>query len=192
MEENVRAQVNKNQAVRILIITLLAILVLVFFISKDMEKVRVFIRGSGWIGLLVSVGIYGLLGASPVPSEPLTILISTIFGPLNATLVAGAGNLLAAVIEYFIGGKLGDASSFARRKEKLPFGLGRFPVSSPIFLIIARMIPGYGPKFVSLLAGLYRVPLGLYLWTAALPTFLGAAIFAYGGFGLLLLRMKSW
>ncbi|MCL4559026.1 MAG: VTT domain-containing protein [Chloroflexi bacterium] len=192
MEENIQAQDNKSRAVWILIITLLIILVLLFYILKDMEKVRVFIGGSGWIGLLVSVGIYGLLGASPVPSEPLTILISVIFGPLNATLVAGTGNLLAALIEYFIGSKIGDASTFARRKEKLPFGLGKFPVNSPIFLIAARMIPGYGPKFVSLVSGLYQVPLLLYLWTSAIPTFLGAAIFAYGGFGLLLLRMKSW
>lgn len=150
-----------------------------------MEDVRNFIAGSGWIGLLVSLGLYALLGASPIPSEPLTVLLSTIFGPLSATLVAGGGNLLAALIEYYIGEHIGNVASFEQRREKLPFGIGRFPVDSAIFMIIARMLPGYGPKFVSLVCGMYRVPLWRYIWTAAIPTFVGAAIFAYGGFGLL-------
>ena len=39
----------------------------------------------------------------------------------------------------------------------MPFGLGKFPVDSPSFLIGARVIPGYGSKFVSLISGFYRV-----------------------------------
>jgi uncharacterized membrane protein YdjX (TVP38/TMEM64 family) len=183
-EDPMEAQ-KKSTPITVLVLTLLLILVLIVLVSKDMEQVRRFIRDSGWIGLLVSVGLYGLLGASPIPSEPLTVLISTIFGPFNATLVAGFGNLLAALLEYFIGGKIGDVTSFARQKEKLPFGLGRFPIDSPMFMIGARMLPGYGPKFVSVLCGVYKVPLWRYIWTAAIPTFIGAAIFAYGGFGLL-------
>jgi uncharacterized membrane protein YdjX (TVP38/TMEM64 family) len=43
------------------------------------------------------------------------------------------------------------------------------------------MIPGYGPKIVSMMAGIYRVPLLRYLWTTAIPIFVGAAAFAFGG-----------
>lgn len=179
----------KSQPIMVLIITVIVIIALLAVVSRDMEQVRRFIQNSGWVGLLVSVGLYGLLGASPIPSEPLTVLISTIFGPLNATLVAGTGNLLAALIEYFIGGKIGDVASFMKQREKLPFGLGKFPVDSPVFMIVARMMPGYGPKFVSIVCGVYRVPLWRYIWTAAIPTFVGAAIFAYGGFGLLHLKI---
>jgi uncharacterized membrane protein YdjX (TVP38/TMEM64 family) len=153
-----------------------------------MVRVREFIAQSGWIGLVVSIGLYALLGASPIPSEPLTILLSSIFGPLSATLIAGTGNLLAALIEYYIGEHLGNVASFEKRRKNLPLGLGRFPVESPVFMIAARMLPGYGPKFVSVICGVYRVPLWRYIWTAAIPTFLGAAIFAYGGFSLLSLR----
>ena len=175
---------------RILIIVILILIILLFFVSKDMDHIRNFIANSGWIGLLVSIALYGLLGASPIPSEPLTVLLSTIFGPLNATIVAGFGNLLAAVIEYYLGTKLGDVADFKTRKEKLPFGLGKMPIDSPLFLILTRMIPGYGPKLVSVVSGVYRVKLLRYLWTAAIPTFIGAAIFAYGGFGLFSLRGK--
>ena len=178
-----------KKPLQILLILLVIIVVLVLIVHKDMARVRNFIGSSGWIGLLVSVGLYGLLGLSPIPSEPLTVLISTIFGPVSATLVAGFGNLLAALVEYYIGEHIGSSANFEERKEKLPFGLGRFPVDSPMFLMAARMLPGYGPKFVSILSGVYRVPILRYLWTAAIPTFIGAAIFAFGGFGLIKARL---
>jgi uncharacterized membrane protein YdjX (TVP38/TMEM64 family) len=161
----------KSTAIINLGLTSLIILVLIFFISREMETVRAYIRHSGWIGLLVSVGLYGLLGLSPIPSEPLTVLLSTVYGPITATLVAGTGNLLAAWMEYSIGERIGNIASFEKRKEDLPFGLGK--------------LPGYGPKFVSILSGIYHVPTWRYLWTAAIPTFAGSFLFAYGGFELL-------
>lgn len=178
----------KSRPIVIAVVAVIVVILLVFFVSEDMDRIRAFIAASGWIGVLTAILLYGLLGASPIPSEPLTVLLSTIFGPLTATLAAGIGNLLAAVIEYYLGAKIGDAAKFLNQREKLPFGLGRFPVDSPVFLIGARMLPGYGPKLVSIFGGLYGVPLWRYIWTTAIPTFLGAAIFAYGGFGLFSLR----
>ena len=173
----------KSRPITILVVSLFIVLILIFFLSKDMEKVQTFIRNSGYWGLVISVGIYGLLGATPIPSEPLTVLISTIYGPIQATIVAGLGNMVAAMMEYYLGAKIGDVASFIETKEKLPWGIGKLPIDSPIFLILGRMLPGYGPKFISVLSGVYRVPIVRYLWTSAIPTFLGAAIFAYGGFG---------
>lgn len=175
---------SRSQSIITLVLITLGIVVLILFISNEMEAVQNFIRSSGWIGLLVSIALYGLLGLSPIPSEPLTVLLSTVYGPLAATMVSGTGNLLAAVMEYFIGEHIGNFASFEKRKASLPFGLGKFPVNSIPFLLFARMLPGYGPKFVSILSGVYRVPMMRYLWTAAIPTFIGAALFAYGGFGL--------
>jgi uncharacterized membrane protein YdjX (TVP38/TMEM64 family) len=179
---------SKTQSLISLGLTGLAILLVIVFVSREMETVRSFIRGSGWIGVLVSIALYALLGFTPIPSEPLTVLLGTIYGPFVATLVAGTGNVLAAVMEYYVGRRLSHIANFEERRKRLPFGLGRFPVDSPPFLMLARMLPGYGPKFVSVLAGVYRVPMYRYLWTTAIPTFLGAAIFAYGGFGLLNLK----
>lgn len=180
---------NKNNTLRVLLIVIICVVVLVFVLSRQMEDVREFIRRSGWIGMLVSILLYGVLGASPIPSEPLTVLLSTLYGPLNATLVAGIGNVLAALIEYFIGERIGNVADMVKRKEKLPLGLGKFPIDSPAFLITARMLPGYGPKFVSLMSGMFKVPLWRYIWTTAIPTFIGAAIFAYGGFGILQIKI---
>jgi uncharacterized membrane protein YdjX (TVP38/TMEM64 family) len=122
---------------------------------------------------------------SPIPSEPFTVLIAAAIGPIASTIVTGIGNLLSALIEYYMGHKISDVADFDQQRKKLPFGLGKLPVHSPAFLIGARMIPGYGPKFVSVISGMYRVNMWRYIWTTAIATFSGAAIFAYGGFGLL-------
>lgn len=174
----------KNTNAAVLISSVLLVIVAGVFFTLDLEIIKTFIAGIGVWGLLVSILVYALLGLTLIPSEPLTILTGAIFGPLVATLVAGLGNTLSALVEYYLGKKIGQASSFMEQKHKLPFGLGKLPVDSPIFLIAARSIPGYGAKAVSFLSGVYHVPLFTYLWTAAIPTFLGAAIFAFGGFGL--------
>jgi uncharacterized membrane protein YdjX (TVP38/TMEM64 family) len=173
-----------------LIITVVLVLTLALILSRNMDGVRAFLLQSGQIGLLISIALYGLLGASPIPSEPLTVLLSALYGPLPITIVATLGNLLAALVEYYIGRRIGDVADFEQRRQKLPFGLGRFPANSVIFLIVARFLPGYGAKFISVLSGIYKVPLWRYTWTTILSTLIGAAIIAYGGFGLLNLFNK--
>ncbi len=174
-----------------ILLFLVLLVVILFFISKEMENLQDFILRSGFTGMLVSLGLYGLLGLSPIPSEPLTVLLSTVYGPFLAALVAGAGNLIAAVIEYALGSRISAIASFEERKKALPLGLGNLPVNSVPFLLIARMLPGYGPKFVSVLSGVYRVPMWRYLWTAAIPTFIGALIFAFGGLELINLFLEN-
>lgn len=176
-----------SQSIAILIFSVLVMAVIAFLFATDMEKIKLFIRQAGIWGPLVSVFVYVMLGMTVIPSEPITLLIGALFGPLTATLVAGTGNTLAAIVEFYLGRHLGKATNFLEKKEKLPLGLGKLKVESPMFLIGARMIPGYGPKVVSVLAGVYHVPLWRYIWTTAIPVFLGALIFAYGGHGLGLL-----
>jgi uncharacterized membrane protein YdjX (TVP38/TMEM64 family) len=176
---------SRSQSLRSLVMILAVAGVLIFVAYRDMKNIEVFIQKSGWVGMLVGIGIYGLMGASPIPSEPLTVFLSSVIGPFQATIITGLGNLLAATVEYMIGMHVGNAASFDQRKEKLPFGLGKMPVDSVPFLLLARMIPGYGAKFVSLICGIYRVPLLRYVWTTGITTIIGAAVFAYGGFGIL-------
>jgi uncharacterized membrane protein YdjX (TVP38/TMEM64 family) len=178
-------ETKKINPITIIIVITTVVLILVFLFMKDLDVIRLFIQRSGWIGMVISILLYAVLGASPIPSEPLTVLITTSIGPLATTFVTGIGNLLSALIEYYLGHKISDAADFDRRRQKLPFGLGKLPVNSPLFLIGARMIPGYGPKFVSLIGGMYRVKIWRYIWTTAIAVFIGAAIFSYGGFGIL-------
>jgi uncharacterized membrane protein YdjX (TVP38/TMEM64 family) len=165
--------------------SVIVVFFIAYFISKQMIQVKAFIQKSGWIGIVFCILLYGVLGVSPIPSDPLTVFISAIYGPIAATLVAGTGNLLAAEVEYFYGNKFSSTSNFDKRIQTLPMGLNRLPADSPTFLIVARMVPGYGSKFVSLIGGLYHVPIWRYTWTTMVSTYIGAAVFAFGGWGIL-------
>jgi uncharacterized membrane protein YdjX (TVP38/TMEM64 family) len=160
------------------------------YASSELAAIKKFIIDSGPYGVLVSTIVFGLLGATPIPSEPLTILLSTIFGPFWAMVATSIGNLLSALVEYFISSRIGNVANFDVWRHKLPFGLGKFPVDSPGFLIGARVVPGYGSKFVSLVSGFYRVPLLRYIWTTFIATLFGAALTAYGGYQLVSLLTR--
>ena len=176
---------NKTQTVLFFVFTIIVIAAIIYFVPRNLPQIEAFIEKNGVWGVLFAILLYGLLGLSFIPSDPLTILIGALFGPLIATLVAGVGNTLAAVVEYKLGSGVNQLTNFVEKKEKLPLGLGKLPVNSPVFLICARLLPGYGPKALSVVAGVYKVPMFLYIWTAAVTNFAGAAVFAFGGFGLL-------
>ena len=106
------------------------------------------------------------------------------FGPWTAMIISWIGNTGAAVVEYYLGQRIGSAANFMEKKEKLPWGLGKLPVTSPWFLIGGRVIPLYGAKAISLVAGVYHVPILRYIWTTAITILIGSAIFSFGGFGL--------
>ncbi len=175
----------KNQSGKIpLLFSVLVMIVLIAVFNHEMETVKSIILQAGLWGLVISILVYALLGLTLVPSEPLTIMIGGMFGPLIATLIAWIGNTLAGVVEYYLGKNIRSAASFEEQRKNLPLGLGKLPVDSPLFLLGARALPGFGPKFVSVVAGLYNVPMLRYLWTTAAVTLIGAVIFAFGGFGI--------
>jgi uncharacterized membrane protein YdjX (TVP38/TMEM64 family) len=176
--------IDKSRMISLFVITLLVVIGLGMLVIRDLATIEAFIIKIGFWGIALTFLLYGVLGLTIIPSEPLTILMGALFGPWIATLVAGLGNTLAAVVEYYLGDRVAHVTNFVEKKSGLPFGLGKLPIDSPVFLLGARMIPGYGPKIVSVLSGAYRVPILLYVWTTAVVTFLGAAIFAFGGSGL--------
>ena len=190
MDQSLEAS-QPNNAWKVLLAVVLLILALAFFISRDLEALKLLIIDSGWVGVGFSLSLYAVLGASPIPSEPFTIFLTTVYGPLLVTFLAASGNVLAALMEYYIGTKISDVVRFEKKRAQLPLGLGKMPVNSVLFLVGARMIPGYGPKFVSIVGGMYRVPLLRFTWTAALSNTLGAAIFAYGGYEVLTLIRQA-
>ena len=161
-----------------------------FSFNFDIAKLSDFLQKNENIGYFVCVIVYILLGVTVIPSEPVTLIILTWKGPLIAVLLAVIGNTLAAFAELLIGGSIGDISNFEQKKEKLPFHLGKLPMNSPIFLFLARMLPGFGTKFVSLASGVFHVPLFTYLWTTLAANFVGAIFVVFGGYGLINLIKK--
>jgi uncharacterized membrane protein YdjX (TVP38/TMEM64 family) len=136
---------------------------------------------AGAWGPLVTVFIYAIFSATPISTDPLTVISGAVFGPLLGIFVAWTGNNLAALVEYYIGMKIGNATNFEEKKDNLPFGLSKMPVDSFLFLTLGRIVPGYGSKVVSIMCGMYRVPLKKYMLAAMLTNLLGAALLSIGG-----------
>lgn len=154
-------------------------------IARNQDFVGGMIRSLGAFGPLASLTLYSLLGMSPIPADPLTLVNGAVFGPIWGGLLAWIGTTLAALVEYFMGARIADAAEFETHKQELPWGLDELPVDSIWFLLGGRMLTGVGSKFVSYASGAYRVAIGRYVWTTALATLFGAALFALGGYGLL-------
>jgi len=169
----------------VLILSFGAAIALVIYVARHQETVRELIQGLGIAGPLVSTLLYGILAFSPIPADPLTIINGAVYGSIWGGLVAWTGMNVAALVEYYVGTRIGSAAEFEQRRENLPFGLGKLPVNSVIFLLGGRMLTGAGSKAVSYLSGIYRISLWRYIWTTALSTLFGSFVFALGGAGLL-------
>jgi uncharacterized membrane protein YdjX (TVP38/TMEM64 family) len=184
MNNNTWIEQNQSKIWKAALALVLIVLATIVALHQDTHKLQAFITRYGKLSVLVCLIIYALLGATPVPSEPITLLITGLYGPWIATAIAAVGNTLAALIEFFIGGRINDFSDFEKKKANLPFHLGEIPINSPLFLILGRMLPGFGPKFVSIASGMYQVPVWTYIWTALVSNTIGAALVAGGGYGI--------
>jgi len=161
------------------------ILVLLFFLVKNIRDVNTIIRHAGVFGPLLAIGLFGVFALTPIPGEPLTLVCFIMFGPIVGAAVIAVGNTVGAIIEYYFGVHMRKITSTENTVKKLPFGLNKLPVDSPYFLIFARIIPGYGGKVVSVVAGIHHVPIRRYIWTAAVANFSGSFLVAFGGYQIL-------
>src|SRR5512140_3560117 len=67
---------DRLKPLRLPLVILLMAGVVLFAFTQDMAHWRDLIRQAGWPGLVLAVGVYGLIGASPIPSEPLTLFLA--------------------------------------------------------------------------------------------------------------------
>lgn len=174
----------RKQTTKTLLTTVFFLVVIGLIAAFDFEKIKTFISQAGVYGIFIAIIVYGLLGFTVIPSEPLTVLIGAMFGPWVATLASLVGNTLSSMAEYSVGRRIGSATNFMEMKEKLPFGLNKLNPDSLAFLLFARAIPGFGGKAVSIIAGVYKINFWRFIWTAFVTLIVGSAVFAFGGFGL--------
>jgi uncharacterized membrane protein YdjX (TVP38/TMEM64 family) len=163
----------------------LIFLVSLYFIAQNLRDVEAVIRNAGAAGPLAAVILFCIFALTPIPAEPLTLFCIYFFGPISGSLITWIGGVCAALVEYNFGLHMRKIANIEKTIQKLPFGLNKMPIDSPYFLIFGRLIPGYGGKIISLVAGIHHVPIKRYLWTTALTTFLGSVLLAFGGYHLL-------
>ncbi|MBI9051455.1 MAG: VTT domain-containing protein [Anaerolineaceae bacterium] len=165
-------------------VVILMVVATIMALTLDMKVLEAFVKTHYLLGIGLSIVLYVVLGATIIPSEPLTVMIVALGGVKAAVFLALFGNTLAAIMEYYIGRNIADAADLDMYQKKMPKWLQKIPMTSPLFLIVGRMLPGYGPKFVSVVCGMYKVPFTLYLWTTMVSTGMGAVLIALGAFGV--------
>lgn len=171
---------NPHNIIRAVLFVLIIAAAIFVSLNFSMADIQNYIQDHPRQTILISLLIYISFGLTFLPSIPLTLFIAVLIGPLQATIVATAGNTIAALLEYQVGKTIGDAVDFEGIKSKLPFGLGKLPIHSPYFLLAARSIPA-GTRGFSVVCGAYQVPIVSYLWTTSTMYFFSSLFLAYGG-----------
>lgn len=157
-------------------------MVVLYFVAKNFHDAEGIILKAGVAGPAVAISLYALFAPTPMPTDALTLVCGAIYGPFYGTAIAWMGNNVAASVEYFIGARISENTDFEKEKKKLPFGLSKLPINSIPVLTLGRMLPFYGSKVISIMAGMYRVSYKRYIWTSALINLTGAITLSYGGF----------
>ena len=161
-----------------------------YFIAKNLKNFEALVVSAGLFGPVVAVSLYAVFAPTPIATDPITLTSGALFGPFVGTLIGWAGNNLAALVEYAIGRRISESIDYEVYRKKLPLGIGKLPIDSPVLLIFGRMIPFYGSKVISLMAGMYGVSIKRYIWTSAVVNLTGSALLSYGGHRLFtLLKM---
>ena len=173
-----RIKNNKTIQVGLLVVFITAIILMMVFF--DIENAKAFIRAYRGQAVLISIGLIFISGLSFLPTTPLTLFLAVFLSPIEAVLITTAGHTFASFFEYKIGATMGDLIDFDSNKEKLPFGLGNLPMTSPYLLLAARLLPA-GYVGFSLVCGAYQVPFGKYLWTSILMYSINASVVAFSG-----------
>lgn len=165
-------------------------IILMIFVKSNYETIKVFISDHALPGIIVSFIVYAAFGVLFIPTEPFTLFLGALMNPLYVVFVSAMGNTLSCIIEYYIGKGVHEISDFENKKASLPFHLGKLPVESLCFQVLGRLIPGFGPKIVSIMSGIYHVSFSCFLLISVITNVIGGFILAYGGQVISLLGRK--
>lgn len=177
---NIALNLSKEKWLKISLLFGVIILGLFLTIFFSYENFQMLVENNTNLTVLISLLVYALLGMTFIPTSPITLFLAILIGPLSAALVATLGNTISALVEYKVGGTLGDIFNFVEKKNRLPFNLGKLPIHSPYVLLFGRLVPG-GVRGLSYVAGAYQVRKDLFLSTTVTMNILSAIFLAYGG-----------
>jgi uncharacterized membrane protein YdjX (TVP38/TMEM64 family) len=120
----------------------------------------------GWIAYPCALVLMTLVASAPFSvTDALAIMNGVIFGPLAGSLINAGGLIIAAVVSYMIALRTNKLLDVEQRLERLPLWIKRWPIASPMFLVLVRLLPGVGGTLATQTAAAYRVSLWTQIWT---------------------------
>jgi uncharacterized membrane protein YdjX (TVP38/TMEM64 family) len=136
------------------------------FVVYNRGDVQDLLWDLGWIAYPSAVVLMTVVASAPFSvTDALAIMNGVLFGPLAGSLINAGGLIIAAVVSYLIALRTNKLLDIEQRLERLPSWIKRWPVASPMFLILVRLLPGVGGTVATQTAAAYRVSLWTQIWT---------------------------
>ena len=142
------------------------------------------VRGAGFEGQALFVGIGAVTTALALPRQIISFLGGYAFGFVTGTLLALAATELGCILTFYFARFLGRPLVSARFRQRVK-RLEDFVAGNTFSMtLIIRLLP-LGHNFTtSVLAGLSRVPAGPYFWGSLLGLAPQTLVFALAGSGV--------
>ena len=133
------------------------------------------------IAIPLATLLFALVASAPFSvTDALAVMNGVVFGRFWGSIIDIVGIMFAAMIGYWINRHATHLLDLHKALEKLPLWVKRFRVGSPMFLIVVRVIPGFGGTVATASAAAFRVPLWIHVFTmsvVAIPICVALTLF---------------
>jgi len=136
------------------------------FVVARKPEVEQLLGVLGPFAMPLAILILAVVASAPFSvTDALAIMNGVIFGPVWGSIVNAIGIVLAAVIGYVVALRTSRLLDIETTVGRLPGWVRRFRLGSPLFLIVVRIIPGFGGTIATQTAAALRVPLFRQIYT---------------------------
>lgn len=133
------------------------------------------------VAIPVATALFAIVASAPFSvTDALAIMNGAIFGPVWGSIINAIGIVIAAAVGYWINRHATHLLDLDAALARLPGWVKRFRIGSPMFLIVVRIIPGFGGTVATASAAAFRVPVWIHVLTmsvVAIPVCTILAVF---------------
>ena len=118
------------------------------------------------VAIPLATAIFAVVASAPFSvTDALAVMNGVVFGRFWGSIIDIVGIVFAAMLGYWVNRHATHLLDLPKALERLPAWVRRFRVGSPLFLILVRVIPGFGGTVATATAAAFRVPLWIHVLT---------------------------
>jgi uncharacterized membrane protein YdjX (TVP38/TMEM64 family) len=118
------------------------------------------------VAIPLATVLFAFVASAPFSvTDALAIMNGVVFGRFWGSVIDVIGIIFAGIIGYWINRHATHLLDLPAALAKLPGWVKRFRVGSPMFLIVVRIIPGFGGTVATATAAAFKVPLWIHVAT---------------------------
>jgi len=166
-----------------LIILVVFVALATFYFREHINpgELQQFIRGFGWIGPIIFIGIYALAAVSFLPGSILTITGGVLFGPLWGTLYNITGAVLGATLAFIISRFIARDWVTSRLGARLNMLMNGIAKEGWRFVALLRLMPLVPFNLLNYALGVTNIRLWHYVLASAVFMLPGCFAYTYLG-----------